>query len=112
MTFNLASLLMKSRFGRQEHLLLERAWKQDLGPLTSPSLFKACVSSQYVNHPFDPCDIVFSDPKEGCVVIPRDKVDAVLEMAPKAIKADEKVKEEVEKGMSVKEAFTKFRINL
>lgn len=45
-------------------------------------------------------------------MIPQDKVDEVLDMAPKLIKADDKVKEEVEKGMSVKEAFAKFRGNL
>ncbi|KAL9061301.1 MAG: hypothetical protein Q9162_000175 [Coniocarpon cinnabarinum] len=59
-----------------------------------------------------PGDIIFSDPVEGCVVIPQDKVDAVLEIAPKMISGDDKVKEEVDRGMSVKEAFAKFRNNL
>jgi len=43
------------------------------------------------------------------VVIPQDKLDATLELLPKLTSADDKVKEEVEKGMSVKEAFAKHR---
>lgn len=46
---------------------------------------------------------------EGVVVIPQDKLDSVIEIAPKLVRADDKVKEEVEKGMTVREAFAKFR---
>ncbi|KAI9725869.1 MAG: hypothetical protein M1828_002498 [Chrysothrix sp. TS-e1954] len=56
-----------------------------------------------------PGDFVFSDPIEGLVVIPEDKLDAVLELVPKLVKADERVQEDVENGVSVKEAFTKHR---
>ena len=50
-----------------------------------------------------------SDPVEGVVVVPQDKLDSVLDIAPKLVKADDRVKEEVEKGMMVKDAFAKFR---
>ncbi|GFP53749.1 hypothetical protein ACSS6W_001341 [Trichoderma asperelloides] len=52
-----------------------------------------------------PGDIAFSDSGNGVVIIPRDKVDQVLEMLPSLIAADAKVKEDVLKGMSVYEAF-------
>lgn len=54
-------------------------------------------------------DIVFADPSSGVVVIPQEKLDQVLELLPKLVKADEKVIEFVREGGSVKEAFTKFR---
>lgn len=52
-----------------------------------------------------PGDVAFHDPTSGVVVIPRDKVDPVLELLPRLTAADEKVKEDVLKGMSVHEAF-------
>nr|AFP27247.1 menaquinone methyltransferase [Epichloe typhina] len=52
-----------------------------------------------------PGDIAFQDPANGVVVIPRDKVDQVLEMLPRLTSADDKVKEDVLKGMSVYDAF-------
>lgn len=52
---------------------------------------------------------MFADPVEGVVVIPQDKLDAVLELLPRLTGDDEKVKEDVEKGVTVKEAFTKHR---
>ncbi|GAB0137095.1 menaquinone methyltransferase [Epichloe bromicola] len=52
-----------------------------------------------------PGDIAFQDPANGVVVIPRDKVDQVLEMLPRLTSADDKVKEDVLKGMSVHDAF-------
>ena len=73
------------------------------------SMIELCVAAELTQDTQG--DIIFSDPVEGCVVIPQDKVDAVLDTAPKLIKADDKVKEEVEKGMSVKDAFAKYRTN-
>ncbi|KIE03681.1 Demethylmenaquinone methyltransferase, partial [Metarhizium majus ARSEF 297] len=52
-----------------------------------------------------PGDIAFQDPVNGVVIIPKDKVDQVLEMLPKLIAADDKVKQDVLKGMSVYDAF-------
>ncbi|KAL4751389.1 hypothetical protein BDW72DRAFT_203098 [Aspergillus terricola var. indicus] len=57
----------------------------------------------------EPGDIVFCDPLEGVVVIPKDLLDKVLEVMPGIVEADDKVKEAVEGGMSVFEAFKKFR---
>ncbi|RDW60449.1 uncharacterized protein DSM5745_10907 [Aspergillus mulundensis] len=57
----------------------------------------------------EPGDIVFCDPLEGVVVIPKDSLDKVLEVMPGIVEADDRVKEAVEGGMSVFEAFKKFR---
>ncbi|KAL7924269.1 ribonuclease E inhibitor RraA/Dimethylmenaquinone methyltransferase [Trichoderma austrokoningii] len=53
----------------------------------------------------NPGDVAFSDPGNGVVIIPRDKVSQVLELLPSLVAADAKVKEDVLKGMSVYEAF-------
>jgi regulator of RNase E activity RraA len=49
--------------------------------------------------------MAFCDPANGVVVIPRDKLPQVLELLPKLTLADDKVKDDVAKGMSVSEAF-------
>ncbi|KAL4881725.1 hypothetical protein BJY04DRAFT_207474 [Aspergillus karnatakaensis] len=56
-----------------------------------------------------PGDIIFCDPLEGVVAIPRGLLDQVLETMPKLISMDEKVKEAVEQGESVFDAFKRFR---
>lgn len=56
-----------------------------------------------------PGDVIFCDPVEGVVAIPKNLLDAVLELMPKLATMDDKVKEAVTKGMSVHEAFQKFR---
>lgn len=56
-----------------------------------------------------PNDIVFADPIEGVVVIPSDLVDQVIELMPKLVSADDKVKEDVVAGTTVKVAFAKHR---
>jgi hypothetical protein len=43
------------------------------------------------------------------VAIPRDLLDDLLELMPKLVESDDKVKVEVEKGMPVFEAFQRFR---
>ncbi|EPS33442.1 hypothetical protein POX_a01566 [Penicillium oxalicum] len=56
-----------------------------------------------------PGDIIFCDPMEGVVAIPRDLLEPVLELMPKLIAMDDRAKEAVAQGMSVAEAFKKFR---
>ncbi|TVY23329.1 4-hydroxy-4-methyl-2-oxoglutarate aldolase [Lachnellula hyalina] len=56
-----------------------------------------------------PGDLVFSDATNGVVIIPQEKVEEVVALLPKLVEADERVKEDVEKGMSVQEAFKKHR---
>lgn len=56
-----------------------------------------------------PGDLVFSDAKNGVVIIPQDKVEEVVAMLPKLVEADDRVKEDVENGMTVQEAFKKHR---
>ncbi|OJJ49046.1 hypothetical protein ASPZODRAFT_157525 [Penicilliopsis zonata CBS 506.65] len=56
-----------------------------------------------------PGDIIFCDPLEGVVAIPQDLLDPVLELMPKLVAMDDRVKEAVVNGMSVYEAFQKFR---
>jgi regulator of RNase E activity RraA len=57
-------------------------------------------------------DLVFMDWENGCVVIPQELVGKVVELLPRLVGADEKVKEDVAKGVSVKEAFQRHRGNL
>ncbi|CAL5875111.1 uncharacterized protein PFLUO_LOCUS9415 [Penicillium psychrofluorescens] len=56
-----------------------------------------------------PGDIVFCDPLEGVVVIPRELLGPVMEIMPRLTRMDEKAKQAVAQGMSVTEAFTTFR---
>lgn len=59
-----------------------------------------------------PGDLAFSDPINGVVIIPKAKVSAVLELLPRLTSADDKVKEDVLKGVTVHEAFKRHRSNL
>ena len=52
---------------------------------------------------------MFCDPINGVVVIPLEKVGEVVEMLPRIVEADDRVKEDVEKGVSVQEAFKRHR---
>ncbi|KAG6034143.1 hypothetical protein E4U41_006663 [Claviceps citrina] len=56
-----------------------------------------------------PGDIAFQDPINGVVVIPRDKLDQVLDLLPRLTAADDRVKEDILKGMSVHDAFQRHR---
>ncbi|OJK04155.1 hypothetical protein ASPACDRAFT_39771 [Aspergillus aculeatus ATCC 16872] len=57
----------------------------------------------------EPGDIIVCDPVEGVVAIPRDLLDAVLETMPKLVAMDDRVKEAVGQGVSVFDAFKRFR---
>ncbi|KAF9770927.1 hypothetical protein IL306_011499 [Fusarium sp. DS 682] len=59
-----------------------------------------------------PGDLAFSDPINGVVVIPQNKVYEVLELLPKLTAADDKVKEDVLKGATVFQSFKLHRSNL
>ncbi|KAI5301570.1 hypothetical protein KEM56_001590 [Ascosphaera pollenicola] len=59
--------------------------------------------------PVSPGDIIYLEPTEGAVVIQRSLLDDVLALMPKIVSADDKVKEAVQGGMTVFEAFKKFR---
>ncbi|KAL5362507.1 ribonuclease E inhibitor RraA/Dimethylmenaquinone methyltransferase [Aspergillus floccosus] len=59
-----------------------------------------------------PGDIIFCDPLEGVVAIPRGLLDQVLEVMPKLVAMDDKVKEAVEQGMNVFDAFKQFRTKI
>ncbi|KAF3930958.1 hypothetical protein ABW19_dt0210411 [Dactylella cylindrospora] len=53
-----------------------------------------------------PGDIIFADPVNGVVCIPKDKLDQVLELLSKITGADDKVRVDVlEKGSGLQEAF-------
>lgn len=56
-----------------------------------------------------PGDLAVNDPTNGVVIIPQDKVQQVLELLPKLTSADDKAKEDVAQGVSVKEAFKRHR---
>jgi regulator of RNase E activity RraA len=55
-------------------------------------------------------DIIMIDPFEnGVVVVPKGKVEELLDLLPKLVEADEKVIQDVGRGVSVEEAFRKHR---
>ena len=56
-----------------------------------------------------PGDIVFADPLEGVVVIPSGLVNEVIDLMPKLVSADDKVKADVEAGSTVAAAFKNHR---
>ncbi|KAJ0424503.1 hypothetical protein BJY00DRAFT_299244 [Aspergillus carlsbadensis] len=60
----------------------------------------------------EPGDIIFCDPLEGVVAIPRELLDQVLEIMPKLVDMDDKVKAAVEKGSSAFDAFQQFRTKI
>jgi len=58
----------------------------------------------------EPGDIIIIDPSErGVVSIPARLLQKVLEMVPKLVAADEKVVKDVENGVTVSEAFRRYR---
>jgi regulator of RNase E activity RraA len=57
----------------------------------------------------NPGDLVFSDSVNGVIIIPKDKVSELVSMLPGLVEADDRVKEDVEKGMTVQEAFKRHR---
>jgi regulator of RNase E activity RraA len=57
----------------------------------------------------NPGDLIFLDSTNGAVAIPKEKVEEVIELLPKLVNADDHVKEDVEQGMSVQEAFKTHR---
>lgn len=59
-----------------------------------------------------PGDIIFCDPLEGVVAIPHELLDQVLEVIPKLVAMDDKVKEAVLQRSTVNDAFKKFRTKL
>ncbi|KAF9888094.1 hypothetical protein FE257_009230 [Aspergillus nanangensis] len=59
-----------------------------------------------------PGDIIFCDPLEGVVSIPRDLLDQVLEVMPKLVAMDDQVKEAVAQGTKVFDAFNQFRTKI
>ncbi|KAE8144751.1 ribonuclease E inhibitor RraA/Dimethylmenaquinone methyltransferase [Aspergillus avenaceus] len=59
-----------------------------------------------------PGDIIFCDPVDGVVAIPHELLDRVLELMPKLVAMDDKVKEAVLQGSSVFEAFKTFRTKI
>lgn len=67
-----------------------------------------CISGIEVR----PGDIIFCDPVEGVVAIPRELLDQVIELMPKLVDMDDKVKEAVAGGESVFEAFKRFRTKI
>jgi regulator of RNase E activity RraA len=55
-------------------------------------------------------DIIMIDPFEnGVVAVPQGKVEELLELLPKLVEADEKVTTDVGQGVSVQEAFSRYR---
>lgn len=56
-----------------------------------------------------PGDLVFSDATNGIVVIPCGHIAEVVSLLPYLVEADDRVKEDVSKGLTVQQAFKKHR---
>ena len=52
---------------------------------------------------------MFCDPVEGVVVIPQEELDAVIDILPGIVQADENVMKDVKAGVTVREAFARHR---
>ncbi|KAJ5168395.1 uncharacterized protein N7482_003989 [Penicillium canariense] len=56
-----------------------------------------------------PGDIIFCDPMEGVVAIPRDLLGPILDLMPRMVRMDDQARAAVIDGMTVTEAFKTFR---
>ncbi|KAK2877235.1 hypothetical protein FQN49_001310 [Arthroderma sp. PD_2] len=77
------------------------------GAEAKPALHNVPICIQGVT--VSPGDILFCDPLEGVVAIPNGLVNDVLDLMPKLVAADDKVKLDVLNGSTVFEAFRKHR---
>ncbi|CZR57034.1 related to dlpA protein [Phialocephala subalpina] len=57
----------------------------------------------------NPGDLVFSDIVNGVVVIPQEQLSSVIELLPRLVEADDRVKEDVSQGVTVQDAFKMHR---
>jgi regulator of RNase E activity RraA len=53
--------------------------------------------------------LVFSDATNGVVIIPQEQISETISLLPRLVEADDRVKEDVSKGISVQEAFQTHR---
>ena len=75
--------------------------------LVALSMISLC--SLTFTHSIPQGDIIFCDPLEGIVVIPKDLAEDLIELMPELVRADDKVKEDVLAGSGVFESFKKHR---
>ncbi|KAI9806783.1 MAG: hypothetical protein M1825_006241 [Sarcosagium campestre] len=80
-----------------------------VGAAAEPTIVRAQVPIVIGGTKVKPDDIVFADPANGVVVIPRELVVEVVKVLPKLVEADERVKQDVKAGGRLKEAFSKHR---
>lgn len=59
--------------------------------------------------PISPGDILFADSSDGIVVIPEELVNDVIDLMPRLVQADDRVKADVQAGSTVAAAFKKHR---
>lgn len=80
------------------------------GPVSRPSEVQVPIkySSPHQEAWIYPGDYIVAD-LDGVVVLPASLVDQVLDVIPKIVGADEKCAEAINGGMSVQEAFKRFR---
>ncbi|KAK5191463.1 hypothetical protein LTR99_003712 [Exophiala xenobiotica] len=94
---------------KSSHLPIFALGKSTVGTGAESSVYARNVPVSISGVTVSPGDIVFCDLEEGIVVIPQELLDETLSLMPKLVSADDKVKEAVENGMTVAEAFKKFR---
>ncbi|KAK7883437.1 hypothetical protein LTR67_011259 [Exophiala xenobiotica] len=94
---------------KSSHLPIFALGMSTVGTGAESSVYARNVPVSISGVTVSPGDIVFCDLEEGIVVIPQELLDETLSLMPKLVSADDKVKEAVENGMTVAEAFKKFR---
>ncbi|TAQ87407.1 hypothetical protein B7494_g4266 [Chlorociboria aeruginascens] len=67
------------------------------------------IPLEFEDTTINPGDLVFSDPSNGVVIIPQAKTSDVIALLPELAEADDRVREDVLRGMTVQEAFKRHR---
>lgn len=76
-----------------------------------PVTLNPSPSAQYVSQPIiHPGDILFLDAQHGCVCIPKEMVEVVLQRLPAWVGGEEEVRKAVADGMGLQEALRRYRI--
>ena len=100
---------LEAPFTNAYHKQVWAAGRSTIGVGAEAKVYARNVTISIKDVSVSPGDIVFCDPLEGVVVIPQALVDQVIDLMPKLVEADDRVKEDVEAGSAVHTAFVKHR---
>lgn len=102
-------LHLEAPFTNPSHEQVWAAGRSTVGVGAEAKVYARNVTISIKDVSVSPGDIIFCDPLEGVVVIPQALVDQVIDLMPKLVAADDRVKEDVEAGSAVQTAFVKHR---